>query len=85
MIGFQRDEPVPIKPDAVRFVADAAASPDQLRRACEILGLLVKGGPETLRARLLKHLEPLDAAAPVACLNPRLEPASLKKPSQDER
>jgi hypothetical protein len=76
---------VPIKPDAVRFVADAATSTEQLRRACEILGLPVEGGPEALRARLLKHLEPLDAAAPVACLNPRLQPGSPKKPSGDER
>jgi hypothetical protein len=76
---------MPLKPDAVRFVADATTSTEQLRRACEILGLPLEGGPEALRARLLKHLEALDAGAPVVCLNPRLVAASEKKPPQGER
>lgn len=76
---------MPIKPDAVRFVVDAATSPEQLRRACEILGLPHEGGPEALRSRLLKHLEPLDTSAPVACLNPHLAAERAKKPPQGER
>lgn len=73
---------MPIKTDAVRFVVDGATSPEQLRRACQILGLPLDGDPEQLRARLLKHLEPLDPAAPVACLNPRLAAATGRKPSE---
>jgi hypothetical protein len=76
---------MPLKPDAVRFVVDATTSTEQLRRACEILGLPLEGGPDALRARLLKHLEPLDAAEPVVCLNPSLAPASERKPPQGER
>lgn len=64
---------MPNKLDAVRFVADAKTSPEQLRRACEILGLPTEGEPEVLRARLLEHLNPLEAATPVVCLNPRLD------------
>ncbi|MCK6619017.1 MAG: hypothetical protein HUU32_05130 [Calditrichaceae bacterium] len=76
---------MPTKTDAVRFVADAKTSPEQLRRACEILGLPVKGEPETLRARLLEYLNPLSAAAPVVCLNPRLNPDSQNKPGAGEQ
>lgn len=76
---------MPSKIDAVRFVADAKTSPEQLRRACEILRLPAEGEPEVLRARLLQYLNPLSAAAPVVCLNPRLNPESRKKPGTGEQ
>jgi hypothetical protein len=58
--------------EALTFVRDPRTTGDQLRRACEILFLSPAGTPEELRARLLEHLEPLDNAQPVVCLNPRL-------------
>lgn len=70
---------MPSKSDAVRFVVDAKTSPEQLRRACEILSLPATGEPEVLRARLLEHLNPLEAAAPVVCLNPRLDIGAEQK------
>jgi hypothetical protein len=72
---------MPHKTDALQFVADANTSPEQLRRACEILGLPREGEPEELRARLLQHLDPLDSGAPVVCLNPNLKAGSRDKPS----
>lgn len=76
---------MPGKIDAVRFVADAKTSPEQLRRACEILGLPAEGEPEVLRTRLLQYLNPLSASAPVVCLNPRLDPELQKKPGTGEQ
>ncbi|MCG3118901.1 MAG: hypothetical protein ALAOOOJD_01186 [bacterium] len=73
---------MPSKLDAVKFVVDAKTSPEQLRRACEILGLPAAGEPEVLRARLLEHLNPLEAAAPVVCLNPRLNAGIEPKSAQ---
>lgn len=56
--------------DAVRYAEDPHVTPDELRRACEILALPSDGAPEALRARLRSHLASLDAARPVVCLNP---------------
>jgi hypothetical protein len=69
---------MPTKLDAVKFVADAKTSVEQLRRACEILSLPAEGEPEILRARLLEYLNPLEAAASVVCLNPNLNPPPNK-------
>jgi hypothetical protein len=65
---------MPSKDEALRFAAAASTSVEQLRRACAILGLPTEDGAEDLRRRLLAHLKPLDEAAPVVCLNPRLDP-----------
>lgn len=65
---------MPSKLDAVTFAAAPGTTPEQLRRACRILGLPTDGGPDELRARLLAHLDPLDAQAGVVCLNPRPTP-----------
>lgn len=71
---------MPSKLDAVRFVRDAKTSPEQLRRACEILGLPATGEPEVLRARLLERLDPLETTASVVCLNPRIAADPDQKP-----
>jgi uncharacterized protein (TIGR02246 family) len=74
---------VPSRADALRFAADGQTSVDQLRRACEILGLPAEGSPERLRARVIGHLDTLDADAPVVCLNPGPEPLAVVRRFND--
>jgi hypothetical protein len=64
---------MPLVPEAVRFAENPTTSPDQLRRACELLDLDSSGTPAEVRARLLDHLNTLDASAPVVCLNPNVK------------
>ena len=63
---------MPLLPEALRFAQNPATSPDQLRRACELLTLDSSGTPDEIRARLLAHLNTLDAEEPVVCLNPNV-------------
>jgi len=65
---------MPFVPEARRFAQNPATSPDQLRRACELLTLDSSGTPAEVRARLLAHLHTLDAETPVVCLNPNVKP-----------
>jgi len=75
--GDDTETIVPTLAEALRFVRDPGTTEPQLRRACEILHLDPGGTRDDLRARLLEHLEPLDAGEAVVCLNPRLtEPDS---------
>jgi len=61
---------MPFVPEARRFAENPATSDEQLRVACEILSLDSSGTPADVRARLLTHLNTLDSAAPIVCLNP---------------
>lgn len=56
--------------DAIRYANDPNTGEDELRRACEILGLAADGEREALRERLRAHLDTLEAERPVVCLNP---------------
>lgn len=56
--------------EALHYADDPGTSVDELRRACEILGLAHDGTAEELRARLRAHLGALDGERPVVCLNP---------------
>ncbi len=63
---------MPSVAEAVAFVKDSRTTPEQLRRACELLGLEGSSDAEGIRARLLAFLEELDRDASVVCLNPKL-------------
>jgi len=63
---------MPLVPEALRFAQNPATSPDQLRRACELLALDPSGTSAELRVRLLAHLNTLDSETPVVCLNPNV-------------
>lgn len=65
---------MPLLPEAMRFAENPATSEDQLRHACDLLALDSSGTPSEVRARLLAHLKTLDAAEPVVCLNPSVNP-----------
>ena len=65
---------MPSHADAMRFVTSPVTSVEQLRLACQILGLESGGPPEALRERLILHLANHDSLEPVVCLNPRLPP-----------
>lgn len=56
--------------EAVRYAEDPATGVEELRRACEILGLASQGVADELRERLRAHLADLRAERPVVCLNP---------------
>ncbi len=56
--------------EAMSYAQNPATTPEDLRRACEILLLPTSGPSDILRARLMRHLEGLDARKPVVCLNP---------------
>ena len=68
---------MPTRTDALRFLTDPRTSTEQLRRACELLGLPADGSPEEMRARAVGHAEALTADADVICLNPRLDPLTV--------
>ena len=64
---------MPLLQEALRFAENQATSDDQLRRACDLLALDSSGTASEVRARLLAHLNALDAAEPVVCLNPNVK------------
>lgn len=64
---------MPLVPEALRFAQNPSTSPDQLRRACELLALDTSGTPDEVRTRLLDHLNTLDSAEPIVCLNPNIQ------------
>jgi hypothetical protein len=66
---------MPLVPEALRFAENAATSDEQLRLACQILALDPSGTAAEVRARLLTHLNTLDSAAPIVCLNPNIPAA----------
>ncbi|HXH95310.1 MAG TPA: hypothetical protein VNN25_27290 [Thermoanaerobaculia bacterium] len=66
---------MPLLTEALRFAENPATSVDQLRRACDLLALDSSGTPSEVRGRLLAHLETLDAASPIVCLNPNVKSA----------
>jgi hypothetical protein len=66
---------MPLVPEALRFAENPATTDEQLRLACEILTLDSSGTTADIRARLLTHLNTLDSAAPIVCLNPNIPPA----------
>jgi hypothetical protein len=61
---------MPSRDEALRYIAGPATGPDELRRACRILGLDAAGDADQLRRRLLAHLDTLEARRPIVCLNP---------------
>jgi hypothetical protein len=61
---------VPTLNEAFDFVRDPQTTPDQLRLACEILGLEQTGDRTALLARLDEYLIAFDADQPIVCLNP---------------
>lgn len=63
---------MPSVAEAVAFVRDSRTTPEQLRRASQLLSLEDSSDAETVRARLLAYLEALDRDASVVCLNPKL-------------
>lgn len=63
---------MPSVAEAVAFVRDSRTTPEQLRRASQLLSLEESADTEALRARLLTYLEALDRDASVVCLNPKL-------------
>jgi hypothetical protein len=66
---------MPFVPEARRFAENPATSDEQLRLACEILSLDSSGTAADVRARLLTHLNALDSAAPIVCLNSNIRQA----------
>ena len=68
---------MPSPADARRFLTDPRTSTEQLRRACELLGLPAHGSPDEMRARAVGHTEALTADADVVCLNPASDPVTV--------
>jgi len=66
---------MPFVPEARRFAENPATSDEQLRLACQILSLDSSGTTADVRARLIGHLNTLDSAAPIVCLNPNVRQA----------
>jgi len=73
--GGRYDSAMPFVPEALRFAENPATSDEQLRLACEILTLDSSGTTDDVRARLLAHLNSMDSAAPIVCLNPNVRQA----------
>jgi hypothetical protein len=63
---------MPSVAEAVAFVRDPRTTPEQLRRASQLLSLEKSEDTEVIRARLLTYLQALDIDSSVVCLNPRL-------------
>jgi hypothetical protein len=61
---------MPTLSEAFDFVRDPQTTPDQLRLACQILGLEDTGDRATLLARLDEYLIAYNADEPIVCLNP---------------
>ena len=61
---------MPTLGEAFDFVRDPQTTPDQLRLACEILGLDQTGNRATLLTRLDEYLSAYNADEPIVCLNP---------------
>ncbi|MGH9424501.1 MAG: hypothetical protein ACRD3J_31300 [Thermoanaerobaculia bacterium] len=63
---------MPSVAEAIAFVRDSRTSPEQLRRASQLLSLEDSTDAEVVRARLLAYLDALDREASVVCLNPKV-------------
>ena len=63
---------MPSVAEAVAFVRDSRTTPEQLRRASQLLALEDSVDADVLRTRLLAHLGELQRDANVVCLNPKL-------------
>ena len=61
---------MPTLNEALDFVRDPQTTLDQLRLACEILGLDQIGDQAALLARLDEYLITYNADEPIVCLNP---------------
>jgi ketosteroid isomerase-like protein len=81
--GARRATPLPTRADAVRFLTDPETSPEQLQRACALLGLSDGGPPDDLRARALEHVERAAADAEIVCLNPAPDALSVVRAFND--